>query len=381
MGKQAWPYKSAAGRWAGFGPYYAMFPVDFAKNVIESMCPKEGAVLDPFCGRGTAPYVAQVTGRGALGIDINPVAWVFARAKTMPERNPDNLFRRMDDLRRAVRPADKKAENDFQRWAWSPQVLGFLKAARRELDWLNNQTDRTLMGFALVHLHAKLNDGVSNQMPKAKAVGPDYAVRWWKSRRMKPPDMDPCDYFHKRINWRYFQGVIGRQRPADIVRGDSVEAFSRRHSGKFDLLFTSPPYFGITDYRHDSWIRLWLLGENPLPDWKKEKTASSRDSYKNMLVNVFAGAERLLKVDGIVWVRTDARKFTKEATLQAIRAAWPNRNLYMRHDCPQTRTQTAHFGDISTKPGEVDFVIPGKRVKSLMKMAGSRQRDSFVNIV
>ena len=78
MSASKWPetYKSPEGRWAGFGPYYAMFPVDFARRVIEQFCPRDGAVLDPFCGRGTAPIVAKALGRAAMGIELNPVAWI-----------------------------------------------------------------------------------------------------------------------------------------------------------------------------------------------------------------------------------------------------------------------------------------------------------------
>ena len=102
MTTTAWKYRNAAGRWAGFGRYYAMFPVDFARFVVETMSPKEGSVLDPFCGRGTAPFVAQATGRSSLGIDVNPVAWVFAKVKTSPEPNPEKLLKRLIDLQRAM---------------------------------------------------------------------------------------------------------------------------------------------------------------------------------------------------------------------------------------------------------------------------------------
>ena len=79
-------YGTPAGRWAGLGPYYAMFPVDFAREVVDRFCPRGGKVLDPFCGRGTVPFIAQATNRKSIGIDSNPVAWVFSKAKTHPEK-------------------------------------------------------------------------------------------------------------------------------------------------------------------------------------------------------------------------------------------------------------------------------------------------------
>ena len=362
MDELNWKYSNAAGRWAGFGPYYAMFPVNFARLVVEQMTPKGGSVLDPFCGRGTAPFIAQATGRASLGIDMNPVAWVFAKVKTSPEPSTEKLVNRLDNLQHAVRPADRKAENEFQKWAWSEEVLGFLNAARRELDWRENRTDRTLMGFILVNLHGRLGDGVSNQMQKSRAMGPDYAIRWWKKRKMYPPEIDPGGYFCQRIRWRYWHGIIERKQVAEIIHGDSSNFLSDYKNKKFDLLFTSPPYFSVTDYRQDSWIRLWLLGEGPsLPDWKKDQRTTRRECYPQMLFDIFSSASRLLKPYSVVWVRTDARAFTKDATLKILRSLWPWRKLFMRHDCPKKKTQTAHFGNKPSNLGEIDFVMPGRR--------------------
>ena len=361
MANQNWKYSNAAGRWAGFGPYYTMFPTTFARLVVEKMSPKGGRVLDPFCGRGTAPFVAQATGRAALGIDINPVAWVFAKVKTSPEPCPEKLTDRLEDLIRAVRPNDKRALNEFQEWAWSGDVLGFLNAARRELDWRHNKTDRTLMGFILVNIHGRHHDGISNQMQKSRAMGPDYAIRWWKKREMSPPEVDPLEYFHRRISWRYRHGVIKRERVAEIVRGESFTYLSEYSYGKFDLLFTSPPYFDVTDYRQDSWIRLWSLGEGPaLPDWKRDPRTTRKESYTKMLFDVFHSARRLLRPHSVVWVRTHAKDFTRNTTLETLRSVWKGRKLYMRYDCPTKKTQTSHFGNKHTSCGEIDFVMAGK---------------------
>ena len=355
-------YGNAAGRWASFGPYYATFPVSFAKEVVSSMSSKGGSILDPFCGRGTVPFVAQATERSSLGIDINPVAWIFSKVKTSPTPEPKKLLDRLDGLSAEVSSSDKQAVNEFQKLAWSQNVLGFLNAARRTLNWRDDTIDRTLMAFILVNLHGRGHDGIGNQMQKSRAMGPVYALKWWKDRGLKPPDVNPYEYFHKRICWRYRYGVIGSDQASEILCADSTQALPNLREERFDLLFTSPPYFGITDYRQDSWIRLWMLREGgALPDWKKDKAMVSKDHYGEMLKTVFAESSRLLKRNGVVWIRTDAREYTRKTTLDAIHEVWPNRKLYQRCDLPQKATQTAHFGRESSGLGEVDFVIPGKR--------------------
>ena len=133
MHTQSSRFGSVVGRWESFGPYYAIFPIEFAWEVVEAMSSKGGRVLDPFCGRGTVPFVAQVTGRPSLGIDLSPVAWVFTKVKTDPEKNVENLLRKLDDVQKEVQSEDCTAANEFQKSAWSSNVLGFPNAARRAL--------------------------------------------------------------------------------------------------------------------------------------------------------------------------------------------------------------------------------------------------------
>lgn len=77
-------YEQAASRWAGVGPYYAMFPVAFADEVVRTHTHPGEVVLDPFAGRGTAVFSAATQNRLAIGIEINPVGYVYARAKLSP---------------------------------------------------------------------------------------------------------------------------------------------------------------------------------------------------------------------------------------------------------------------------------------------------------
>ena len=50
--------------------HFALFPKDLCRIPILATCPKNGIVLDPFCGTGTAMTVAYELGRKSIGIDI-----------------------------------------------------------------------------------------------------------------------------------------------------------------------------------------------------------------------------------------------------------------------------------------------------------------------
>lgn len=51
--------------------HFAAYPEDLCRIPILATCPKNGTVLDPFCGTGTTMKVAQSLGRQSIGIDLS----------------------------------------------------------------------------------------------------------------------------------------------------------------------------------------------------------------------------------------------------------------------------------------------------------------------
>ncbi|MDK9725540.1 MAG: site-specific DNA-methyltransferase [Sterolibacteriaceae bacterium MAG5] len=357
---KSWTPSTVAGRWCGLGPYYAMFPVGFAREVVESYCPPGGVVADPFCGRGTVPFVAMATERQAVGCDINPVAWVYAKVKTDPHPDKGDVLERAKQIREAICSDDHIAENEFQEYAWSSSVLGYLNAARRLLDWRGSSIDRTLMATLLVHLHAKLGDGFSNQMRQSKSMAPLYSVKWWKARGMLPPVVDVIEFISARLAWRYAKGIVpvtGNRPQIELEDGRTAIA-ALADDFAANLIFTSPPYCGVTNYRYDNWIRLWLLGEGPaIANGNTKQRYVNKIEYQKLLSETFAACSRKSSEDATIYVRTDAREFTLQATITALHEAWPNKSFFVTPSKFGKATQTALYGDAGSKPGEMDLLL------------------------
>ena len=161
--KSVWHRSTAAGRWYGFGRYYGMFPQSFVHDAVINLTKPEETVLDPFCGRGNGTFAATVLGRDALGIDVNPIAWLYAAAKLQPAGTPEQVTARLSKIAKARRPNDRRSRSRFETMAWAPPVRALLRAARRELDWQDSVVDRTLMAFITLHMQDKLGCGLSKR--------------------------------------------------------------------------------------------------------------------------------------------------------------------------------------------------------------------------
>jgi hypothetical protein len=341
-----------------------MFPLDFAYDVIEKHTKPGDRVLDPFVGRGSSIYAAAATGRTGCGIEINPVGWVYSTVKLKPATQR-RVIQRLREIGREAAGVNVEQATlpEFFEWAYTPSVLRFLLAARAILRWKESKVDRTLMAFILVYLHGKRSASLSNQMRDSKAMAPDYSVRWWTERDMRPPDVEPVAFLEQRIEWRYKNGQPNLS--GEVLLGNSVHllnsAYQRRaFATPFDLLFTSPPYCGVTNYHYDQWLRLWMLGQHHSPQrqsGKWQRKFASQADYRELLAGVFGGAAHRMSREAIVVVRTDARDFTLTATIDALQRAFPNKRIHEERQPFRSKTQTALYGDSSQKPGEVDIVM------------------------
>lgn len=364
-------YGTAAGRWAGVGPYYAMFPTGFADEVIEDYTQPGDNIIDPFAGRGTAIFSAAVRNRTALGIEISPLGYVYANAKLKPSNHSD-VVRRLNDVAEFAQFYRKAADSlpQFFHCCFSVRIREFLLAARASLDWRRRNADRTLMALILISLHGKIKQSLSNQMRQSTAMAPDYSVRWWNEREMTPPDIDPVAFLSKRIEWHYVHGTP-QTGNSSVFLGDSVQMLPRlaqevqegsRDKAKF--LITSPPYHNVTNYYYDQWLRLWMLGGPEHPGFRVGNRYggkfSSHSKYRRLLDQVFAKSKPLLAEDAVIYVRTDMRKSTYQHTYDALRHNFPEKRVTIIEQPmnPKRRTKPYSRGGAPKRANcEVDLIL------------------------
>lgn len=345
-------------RWVGLGRYYAMFQRGYAEEKVRKLTKKGDWVLDPFLGRGTTSFAAASLGRNALGCEINPVGWIFAKTKADPA-DEESLEARLAFIAKKARERkDTSTKAEFFHACYRPNVLAFLETARETLDWRQRKTDWTLASFIAMAMQTARTNGLSNQLQETKAMGPAYAIRWWEQRGLTPPEVDPEGILLAKIKRRYKLGpppMTGHS----IRLGDSVKIlpeWAEPHGGRCSLLLTSPPYLGVCNYHSDQWLRLWLLGENgEHPDWKKEKNKdrfTDPQEYEDLLRKVFTRSKELMRAGGAVCVKTDTRKRTLEITKKVLKEIFGK--IRETEDPFRAKTQTELYNGESSR-GEIEL--------------------------
>jgi DNA modification methylase len=358
-------HSTAESRWATLGPYYAMFPLGFAFDTVQKYSERGDYILDPFAGRFSSIFSGSITGRRGLGIEINPVGWLYGFVKL----NPAPFEKVIERLKKIYKKRDNFKTNilkmpEFFRVCYCDEVLKFLLSARKNLKWKTNKIDATLMALILLHLHGKIGEGLSNQMKMTKAMGINYSINWWKEHNMEnPPQINPFEFLYKKIEWRYEKGIPKTELNNKVIYDDSTKYLAKnanRNNNKYSLLFTSPPYCAVTNYHSDQWLRCWMLGgvANPLYlNDKYKKRFGNKIEYYDLLDTVFKYCAIMMKKNATIYVRTDIREFTKNTTIEILKKHFPSHKMEISESSVPYISQTQVMGNKSSKKGEIDIIM------------------------
>ncbi len=310
-------------------PYFAMFPESFAATWIERLTSMGQYVLDPFCGRGTAPFQALLMGRRAVASDVNPVAYCVTRAKTNAP-SAASARRRLSMLEAAFRPEEweprRRALPEFFHEAYRPGALRQILFLRDHLKWRRSDTDCMLAALVLGALHGetdKSDSYLSNQMPRTISTKPDYSVRFWRRHRSIAPERNAFALLRSVVSYRYESEPPARN--ALVVHTDMRE-LSRLGSTlpkTIRCVITSPPYFDVTSYEEDQWLRLWFLGGAPRPTYHKvsrDDRYEVKDKYWGFIADFWRMLGRVLAPRSDVVVRLGGRGMRPDGMAQTLLA-------------------------------------------------------------
>jgi hypothetical protein len=287
-------------------PYFAMFPDSFADAWIERLTRRGDVVLDLFSGRGTTATCALLSGRKAIASDVNDVAYCLTKAKTnAPKRQ--TALRKLKALRSEYSSASVRGKAaklpEFFRYAFHPATLNQILYLRSALDWRAQKTDTMIAALALGALHGEADKSrsyFSNQMPRTISTKPAYSVRFWKERGLVAQKRDVFDLLEAAIRYRYESDRP--QGEAMVLNQDmrKLPFFKDSFPGPVRCVITSPPYFDVTNFEEDQWLRLWFLGGPPHPTTNR----LSRDDRHGFAANYWRFIADMWRTLGVVLARS-----------------------------------------------------------------------------
>tara|TARA_Y100001968_G_scaffold333490_1_gene396625 strand:+ start:2066 stop:3526 length:1461 start_codon:yes stop_codon:yes gene_type:complete len=261
-------WQSQNGRWAApqhyMCSYMAMFPPELPHYFIERFTKDGDTVLDPFCGRGTAPVEAAAQGRHGIGNDLNPLAVALTRGK-LSNPSLNDVLSRIDELEAEYDPHEWKHFSGAPRkirMIFHIKTLRQLMFLKRELDWSVPGTDAFLTAVLMGAMHGSSKGFLSLPMPNTFSMGWGYIaskiaedpVKWSR------PDRDAFEVLRERVRRQLAKGRLPGS--GETIYGDVRELDRKVVHGTVQLLFTSPPYLKVIKYGLYNWIRLWFLTDS-----------------------------------------------------------------------------------------------------------------------
>jgi SAM-dependent methyltransferase len=233
---------------------------------------REAPIVDPFCGSGTSLVEARAAGLGAIGVDLNPLAVLVARAKTWtaPARRRKELHQIGHEVTGLVLAAGRAARRSGAAPATMRKPAGFDPNARnrRLASWFAPHVRRELELIAS-HLDTlRTSDPELADILTACLSAILYKVSsrtsdtdgTWVDRNV--PRGAPARHFAQRVelltaglqDLSRSPGAIPRVVEHDARRLRDVVA-----DGSAGGIIASPPYAGTYDYAEHQRLRFDFL--------------------------------------------------------------------------------------------------------------------------
>lgn len=253
------------------------------------LCPKNGLVLDPFCGTGTVLLEAALSGRNTYGADSNPLAELITKVKTgyIPSQK---LKQTLDDVLELVKLYYQNVSIPDSVAVWySPTSITQLSNLQKVISQIKDEKQKAFFELCFSSVARK----VSYADPSISVP-----VHWNPERFSSNPKRmaevkDKLEALHTVNVYEKFEIVcranISRVETLKSKIADGVVARVISDDARVlpladksvDLILTSPPYAGAQKYIRAAWLNLYWLNRATPENIRELKTHNiGREDYR-----------------------------------------------------------------------------------------------------
>jgi DNA modification methylase len=259
----------------------ARFIPALVNRLIKQYSKREDLICDPFVGGGTALIEGLLLQRHALGVDINPVAYLITRAKTTCiepnklDQAVSETFQKLDNISKDNGAIQKIMHTpNYQRIKfWFPEEN--IAELAHILSTIEEIKDEDIRHFLLC--------GFSHILKKCSRWGM-HSIKPYIEKGKQIPNAIPTFKRHikhmERKNAEFYKALPKKVR-------ENIKEYVQVYLGdcrnipiedeQISLIVTSPPYVTSYEYAdiHQLTI-LWLYPETRFPEFRKKFIGSSQ---------------------------------------------------------------------------------------------------------
>lgn len=315
-------------------PYLGKFIPQLVEVFLKKFFKKGDWIIDPFLGSGTTLIESNILGINSVGVEVSQFNCLISDIKTkvynisLLEKEVKDILSKTIEFSKTLiggQSSYTTLKDNFKKYKTSSNYLNTWLSDRalQEILFYNNQIEKyhnqDVLKIILSRAtrSARLITHYDLARPQKPVREGYYCIK--HRRNCKP--INEAIKFIDRYSWDTVKRIkefdaLRTNAKIKIFQDDSKEVdFAKDKDykgGKFDGVFTSPPYVGLIDYhdQHRYAYDLFNLDDNGYKEIgpaSKGKSRIAKEKYKNDIIKVFHNMNRFLKSKAKVFVVVNDR--------------------------------------------------------------------------
>jgi len=276
----------------GIYPYRGKISAVDAQQLIRQL-PKQGILLDPFCGSGTILYEARKHGLSVIGVDSNPIAVQISKGK-ISTFNKDESIEKIKGLIDSIDLTKKKTMPPLASRSFHDKTANQIMHLKEHYDEFNDYEKAVFLGT--ICLAAR---GCNNYRWSSTQIGSVSETKLY------------IDFFQKFLMKLEKHALPVDTNHSKIIEGDARKLSQFIKTKRINYVYTSPPYFDALDYTSNYTRIIHYIFNNNVKELK-EKLIQDFNTYSDNMKKCFEEIKKVTTDDAlIIFVVGDKKKGDK----------------------------------------------------------------------